>query len=68
MRTITLDLERMTSVPELHKYLRSAQDEAPRPVLRIAISLLPVKFRFLSLRPATPAAAARHTSPAFHYP
>ena len=24
MRTITLDLERMTSVPELHKYLRSA--------------------------------------------
>ena len=24
MRTITLDLERMTSVPALHKYLRSA--------------------------------------------
>lgn len=24
MRTITLDLERMTSVPAMHKYLRSA--------------------------------------------
>ena len=24
MRTITLDVERMTSVPALHKYLRSA--------------------------------------------
>ena len=24
MKTITLDLERMTSVPALHKYLRSA--------------------------------------------
>ena len=101
MRTITLDLERMTSVPALHKYLRSAlalpahyganldalydclteiveptqiivpadkskEDEPPRPVLRIPISLLPVKFRFPLLRPAKPAAAARHTSPAFH--